>query len=126
MKNEVISVIVDIAVTDEDIDDIMVSALEGGITYWADEARVMGDYLGVYASEQISRGGTLLIHDSEEEETYALNREKFLRGLKMFLELTPHPICFKYGTTTIDCCNIDANDADSIIQLALFGEVVYA
>ena len=33
-------------VTDEDIDDIMVSALEGGITYWCQEAEVIGEHLG--------------------------------------------------------------------------------
>ncbi len=43
----------------ECIDDIMATALEGGITYWCDDAEVVGDYLGEYASEQISRGGTL-------------------------------------------------------------------
>lgn len=65
----------------ECIDDIMATALEGGITYWCDDAEVVGDYLGEYASEQISRGGTLKLHDSEEDKTYELTLDKFLVGL---------------------------------------------
>ena len=57
-----------IDITTEDIDDIMCSALEGGITYWCCRAEVVGDYLGDFASEQISRGGTLLLHDAEEDD----------------------------------------------------------
>lgn len=32
-----------VIVTEEDVDDIMCSALEGGITYWCDSARVQKD-----------------------------------------------------------------------------------
>jgi hypothetical protein len=31
----------------------MCGALEGGINYWCDEAKVMGGYLGEYGSEQM-------------------------------------------------------------------------
>lgn len=27
---------------------------------------------------------------------------------------------------TLDCCNIDAGAADSIVQYAIFGEIIYA
>ena len=37
----------------QDIDDIMACALEGGINYWCSEAKVIGEYLGEYASEQM-------------------------------------------------------------------------
>lgn len=115
-----------IKVNAEDIDDIMVCALEGGITFWCDEARVVGEYLGEYASDQISRGGQLLLHDMEEEETYLLNKEKFLKGLKIFLDNNEGKICKLDSGYEVDPANIDANDADSIIQYAIFGELVYA
>ena len=75
-----------ITVTAEDIDDIMCGALEGGITYWCNKAKVTGAYLGDYASEQISRGGTLLLFDAEDDEVYELNREKLLNGIKIAYE----------------------------------------
>lgn len=115
-----------IKVNAEDIDDIMACALEGGITYWCDEARVVGEYLGEYASDQISRGGQLLLHDMEAEETYLLNKEKFLSGLKLFLNDSEGKICKLDGGYGVDPANIDSNDADSIIQYAIFGELVYA
>lgn len=117
----------DVVVTDENVDDIIAGALESGINYWCDDAKVVGDYLGEYASEQISRGGRLLLHDFEEEETYMLDKEKFFRGLKMYIE-NPHPydIIEKIdGELMIDTCNADSTVCDMIIQYALFGNVVY-
>ena len=101
-----------IKVNAEDIDGIMACALEGGITFWRDEARVIGEYLGEYASDQISRGGQLLLHDMEEEETYLLNKEKFLKGLKIFLDNSEGKICKLDSGYEVDPANIDANDAD--------------
>lgn len=81
-KQVTVSVTLEIALTQEDIDDIMCGALEGGITYWCDEAKVVGDYLGEYGSEQIARGGKLRLHlpepfDKDETEYYELDLEKF-------------------------------------------------
>lgn len=120
-----------IKLTTEDIDDIMVSALEGGVTYWADEAVVEGEYLGEYASEQISRGGKLKIHviepfDDDDTEWYELDREKFLNSFKRWIEDTNDMYGAVNDDGTVDCGSIDAECADSIIQLALFDEIVYA
>ena len=106
----------------EDIDDIMVAALEGGITYWCDCAKVQGDYLGEYASDQIGRGGILLLHDMEEDEWQTLTHEKFMRGLKMYLQNSDMSVI---DEGKLDCCQIDADIADQIVQYAIFGEVVY-
>lgn len=113
-----------VELTQEDIDDIMVGALEGGITYWCFKAEAVGDYLGKYASEQISRGGKLKLYDSENGEKYWLDLEKFLNGFKLWVENGGD----QYGAVQgheVDCCNIDAGCADEIIQYALFGEVIY-
>lgn len=97
------------SITPEEIDDIMDSALRG-ISYWASECRVVGDYLGGYASEQISRGGKLKIQD-DDGKWFVLTRAKFLKGLSLYK-----------GSLE----DVDDVIADSIIQLALFGEEVYA
>lgn len=108
--------------TNKDIDDIMVTALEGGITHWCDSADVVGDYLGNWASDQISRGGTVKLHEAEEDKWYELTLEKFIKGLER--------VVFERGLDVIynnelDVSNIDAEDADAIIQYAIFGEIVY-
>lgn len=116
-----------VEVTDEDIDDLMCGALEGGINYWCDEAEVVGDYLGEYASEQISRGGQLKLYDYEEDEVYELDKEKFLKGLEMYIKNPTADNILEQidGVMKLDCCNADSYVCDAIIQLALFGEIVY-
>ena len=91
----------DVKLTVEDIDDIMVAALEGGINYWCSEA----------------------VEDIDEK--WELDLEKFLNGFKLWVEqgLDEYGAVQKDGT--VDCCQIDAACADEIVQLALFGEVTF-
>ena len=111
--------------TQEDVDDIMAIALDGGITYWCSRAKVVGDYLGEYASEQISRGGTLKLYDAEDPEVYELNIDKFIKGFKAWVENGYDYNGALSADGTVDCCLIDAGDADTIIQLALFDAIVF-
>lgn len=122
-----VSMIVQIQVqlTEEDVDDIMVGSLEGGCTqYWCNRVDVKGIPKQEYASQEIARGGTLLFHDREGEKTYDLDLEKFLNGFKSWVEKGYD----KYNAVSpaeIDCCNIDAEGADGIVQCALFGDIIY-
>lgn len=121
-----ISVKTDITVNQRDIDDIMVTALEGGITYWCDHAEVVGgEYLGEYASDQISRGGALRLYDAEEDKQYTLTLPKLLKGLEAFIKWDrgAHEIVEPVGK--IDTSKIDAEIADQIIQFALFDDIIY-
>ena len=73
----------EITMSQDDIDDIVCTALEGGITWWCCKAEVVEDeYYGEYASDQISRGGSLRLYDIETEESYLLTLEKLLEGIK--------------------------------------------
>ena len=118
------------ALTQQDIDDIMVSALEGGINYWCRRVVVQGDYLCEYASEQISRGGKLAVwldEPFEDDKTcYMLDRDKFLAGFKLWLEKGGDSYgAIDYSDGSVDCGQIDATCADEIVQYALFGELVF-
>ena len=114
-----------IKVTQQDIDDIMVTALEGGINYWCRKAKVVGEYLGEYASEQINRGGTLILYDAEGDERYELDLEKLLCGIQQAIDDRWFEDYGWYEGDELDPCNIDADVADVIIQLALFDDVIY-
>ena len=118
-----------VRVSNEDIDDIVCTALEGGINYWCCEAEVEGKYLGEYASDQISRGGILKLYDSESDDVWDLDKPKLLNGISLaiingFL-LEYEWAKFENEIITIDTCQIDAEVADAIIQYALFGELVF-
>lgn len=115
-----------IELTQEDVDDIMCSALDVGITYWCKRAEVVEkEYFGEFASEQISRGGSLRLYDAESEECYILNLYNFLEGFKMWVAGGYEKPFGAISKGKVDCCNIDAVAADRIIQCAIFGEIIY-
>ena len=104
-------------ITQENIDDILATALEGGINYWAVSARPKDkDYKGAdYGHEVVSRGGILIIA-TEEGEKHELNLENLTKGFQLFAD----------SNSNIDFMeDYDAVTADCIVQLALFGEIVY-
>ena len=109
----------------QDIDDIMACALEGGINYWCSEAKVIGEYLGEYASEQISRGGILELYDTEDDEVYLFDIKKFIQGFEAWVENGYDYNGAVSANGKVDTSLIDAGDADTIIQFALFDEIVY-
>lgn len=115
-----------VRVTDEDIDDIMSSALDR-ISYWCGACEVKGGkYLGDYASEQISRGGTLILYEAEDDGKWELTKEKFIEGLKIYFRNYPLDVLDVLdGSLIIDCGMVDGEVADTIVQYALFGELVY-
>jgi len=124
MKEHKITIETTINLTDEDINDLMVTALEGGINYWCDKAEIKllpeGVDENTYASDIISLGGVLELHDDEAEEKYDLNLSKFLNGVKMVCENNG----FGCGADLMNAH--DAVIADEIIQYALFGELQYS
>ena len=131
----VINCVLPLEVTDEDIDDIMVSALEGGICYWCTDAEIVaGGYSGTFASEQISRGGALRLRPFDMDEgEYLLTRGSFMEGFRKYIQ-AGHTECIvrkadKFGVYTgklgIDPGKIDAPAADCIIQYAVFGDIIY-
>ena len=131
-KLEVVKVALEIVLTQEDIDDIMCGALEGGINYWCDEAKVMGGYLGEYGSEQIARGGKLRLHlpepfDKDDTEYYELDLEKFKKGVELWAITPVGCNCLEQidGKIRFDTCNADALVCAAIIQYALFGDVIF-
>ncbi len=127
---ETISLKYEIAVTNEDIDDIMCIALEGGITpMWCTAVKPVGGYLGQFASEQISRGGKLEFIENDGSSSF-LTKSSLLNAIGKYLHAYPEVFKRavhrdKNGVYCLDCANIDAADADAIVQWGLFGEVVY-
>lgn len=114
---------IEVNLTEKDIDDIMATALEGGVNAWCRKAEVVGKYLGEYASEQISRGGSLLLYDAESPKKWKLTLGNFLVGIKLYFEQGCH---VSIEDNKIDPCDFDAGDADVIIQFALFGKQIFS
>lgn len=140
-NTSIVKLEMDLVITPEDMNDIMLEALTGGIAHWCGKVDAVGEpynsaeYIGKYASEQISKDGQLILYDKLNEKSHILNKEKFLKGLKLYLEnlyLENPNIRHPYGILDtldnklrIDTCLADALVCDMIIQYALFGKVIY-
>lgn len=111
-------------VTSQDIDDIMATALDS-ISYWCRKAKVVGEYLGEYASDQISRGGSLILYDAESNDCWELNLENLLHGIEKAIEDNWFDNYGWYDNGVLYTTEIDGEVADVIVQLALFDDVVF-
>ncbi len=135
MKDEILNVSVKVKITEDDIDDIVASALEDGINYWCEDVEVVGEYLGEFAAEQISRGGVLKLYDRESGTVHKLDKDRLLIGIKMYIEDMEIPRCIlgEYERSikrggwyySLDSFAMDASVADIIVQYGIFREIVY-
>ena len=110
-------------ISDQNIDDLMVTALEGGINYWCSSAVVSVQPLEdwKYTSDVISlTDGVIQLTDIEDENiTWELTIEKFMNGLKLLMSKN------NYIDVNDLMDNHDAEIADHLIQLSLFGKIVF-
>ena len=124
---------IDFDIHDNDIENIIITALEGGIGYWGcllNEGKEFDEFYkdtkGLTTSEFVAdlilNEKSVVLYDTEldfnDSEKWELNLFKLLNGIKLYI-INSKQINFPL----ID--NLDSNMADSIIQYALFGELVF-
>ena len=116
----------------EDLNDLVVTALEGGINYWCGSAKIKKDTDGtffgvasedqdkvVYASDVVGYGGVLILTDAEDpSEKWELDAENMVKGIEMHCQKVGMPL-----SELMD--NYDASDADCIVQFACMGEITF-
>jgi len=115
-------------VSDQMVDEILTTALEGGINYWAVKATPShwpsgpstlfpGDQ-DVFASEVLTKGADLIITVDGEDATQTLTLRKMKAGIREAAKLRKMTVEEFHE-------NHDAGDADLAVQFAVFGEAVY-
>lgn len=112
--------------SDAEINDLVTTALEGGVGYWArldntDEEIWFADDrpTSEIATDLLLSGQSIKFEDAEDEDDSAdwlLNLEKLLYGIAQAIE---------NGDWDGDLDTIDATAADCVFQYALFNEIVY-
>ncbi len=118
-------------ISDSDLFDVLVTAFEGGIDYWG-SASVCHAGQGGFPStlkvedKQFKHGwcaltktGFVTIDDREDEKKHTLNRLNLEAGLKLAASNHPQLLNRIVGG------EYDAGDADAVVQLAIFGDVIY-
>jgi hypothetical protein len=98
--------------TKQQLIDIVITAVEGGINYWSQVSHYNPDK-GMVTVYEIGE-------DGEVEKKHNLTTAVIRKGLKLALESEYEHIRF-IAVTDIP----DAEEADVIVQLGLFGEVIY-
>lgn len=138
--------------TPDDFETILTTALEGGIGYWACLDNTTEDWKSARSElseelkdneneydrkptyEQImmrllQSGKAILFEDAEDpenDECWELTAEKLMTGALEFQAEKMMTTGDIYDIkSAIDCGDFDAEDADNVIQYALFGEVIY-
>jgi hypothetical protein len=114
-----------IQVTEENINDIIVTAFEGGINYWCDKASplIIPDDASddVLTSDIVSIGGTVQLFVAEPyHDVFCLNLSKMLNGISLY--------CQDNGIYDSEVLMqaLDADVADSIIQYAIFEDLIFS
>ena len=128
-------------VSERDISDILCTAFYDSIDYWCPKLEVEAvektdvedlESKEDVCAEHLVNGGTLIFYEDEDETgenliPHRVKLEDFLRGLVQWLEdyAVAPPVDGITGNLYLDTGMIDSNDADSIVQLAVFGKLVY-
>jgi len=129
--------------------DLFVTAIEGGIDYWSNVTAYkhsIDDWFATIETDDISENANGLT-DDDGMVTLRIDESTILKGIELFAKETDsdredkniHPdsdhanlsrLCVQlvnpYGPVTeLDFFDYDCLDADMIVQMGLFGEVIY-
>jgi len=106
---------------EEFLADILTTAVEGGVNYWA--------YADAYIHTP-SKDAAVLLEEAEEDECpHYVDIDSIAKGIALYLEhLRPQNEYRKRiaeANRDNDAGELDAEDADVIVQFAIFGEIKY-
>ena len=113
-----LSFTIETAISAEAIENIIVSSLEGASSYWCGLDNTTPEWTNEpedlptsqYATQLLLEGKTIKLFDIEDEdEQWDLDLQKLLKGI---------------GKAMSEGNDIE-DDVDEVLQLALFGELVY-
>lgn len=135
-EENIITVQIPVKVDDGFISDIVCTMLEGGSNYWIATIKVnhpngmktKSTPLSTWAADALNKGGSLMIFPQDSDgEVLTINRANIVTGLKMWVGNHPESVSVIYedGENHIDAGDIDADDADAILQYGTFGELVF-
>ena len=117
-------------ISDKLIEDILCSAFEGGITYWADnvscedkeDMKKVKGWKHEYLTKTKLKDAVMYIHDTYSSEKHPITKKSIIDALQKMDD--PEYKCTKALNRILDE-EYDADDADIVVQTACFGEVVY-
>ena len=128
---------IEVELSVQDMMDLLCTAFEGGVNYWVTSILGEGGDTGKlpegrtkieHEYEWLAVGGSLKIGYEDEERLYRyLDQDKLQKGLQEWIFRNSVQVYYDGARrdTALDLGNIDAGDADEIVQFALFGKLVF-
>lgn len=107
--------------------DLFITACEGGVNYWSQ----VNDYHWGYGDvEDLDGFSAYLVDHEDDEQVWVLDRATITKGWRLATTTFRDTISWSTGKPPVvwtpdSDWDYDAGDADAIVQIALFGEVVY-
>ena len=117
---------VDLEFNEEFFINVLETALYDGIHYWVEEikwSRKADDNKS--RAEQIIQDGcimTLIVDTGNDYEEFNLTKNKLIRGFKRYCSWKVENEMYIYTNAS----HIDSEEADLIVQFALFDEIMFA
>ena len=119
-----------IEISDELIEYILCSAFEGGITYWAEnvsckdskDMKEVGGYKHEYLTRTKKKDAVMYIHESETGEKYPITKKSIIDALQK-MDSPEYKYTKALGRILDE--TYDADDADILLQMACFKEIVF-
>lgn len=117
-------------ITNNEINDIMDYVFNDHVLKnWAESVELHEEQLGLFAHDQISKGGSFVIKpiDDEGGGGYIFNKDSLVKGIKLVIQNDfLKEIVYHNGLTyRLNFDVIDGYIADVIVQYALFDEYIY-
>lgn len=123
---------VEITIDDKFIEDLSITIFEGGSNYWIGGVQCTNKSKGMSVSEwigqQINNGLAVNITTNDiDPTTVVLTKGALMHGIYLWATRYKDRVTFyrEKDHLIIDNGNINANEADLILQFAVFGEILY-
>lgn len=119
-----------VKITEEDIQDLVTTALCGGIGYWAKLDNSTEDFENAPVDECIDEtvarllmeGKSVELIDEEDGVIYEWTLDKLLKGVELSIGGGCGPTL---ENGSLDMTSVDNEVADVIVQMGIFGEIIY-
>jgi hypothetical protein len=118
------------------LSDVIITAVEGGIGYWSSVSKYRHGYSDGLDDDN-RQPATALVHVEDSDGTPAgslpLTTTAVAKAFRLICDKSVDNLSInpEWRTRMVaaywakDSCDIDAEDADQIVQIALLGDVVY-
>jgi hypothetical protein len=116
-------------ISDELIEHVLCCAFEGGITYWSNnvscednkDMKKVSGWKHEYLTKTKKKDAVMYIHDLESEEKYPITKKSIIDALQKMDNFNN----YRQALDRILNETYDADDADIMVQIACFKEVIY-